>query len=755
MNEPPPSDPTVPDPFTLTDWSLTDSPSVAGDTLTLTILALPEPGSTPLIALEYRLGDGDWLLLPGGITLGPRTITVSALTLASITLRARNSVGPSVPSAPRVVLPSEGGEPVPVPLVALDGTQRLRTATAQGGSVAALTVAWYGAPDDTSAQRTLFGVFGRVSVRFFSGGQLFVEMLQGLSNTRVSWASTDGFNDSDLALWVVAYDGAAGTLSVTRNGVALPGSGTVLTGTVDLNRTHTVIGATAGSGSATSNPFVGMLGWVLVDDAIWTHAQLDELDVDGLADLDPIILHAAPASVWQAALNLGTGPGTWEAVGTVIDVGGSPAPANLRHGFGGDTTGGAGGVVVPITSTSTDPAVAGSLPWALAQHPGEPLVLVPVVEGNFNTGSTQYYVERSNITFDFRFAPGNGFWITGQRFGIRGSNIHMIQPLLLGNAPVDDGNAKTSIGLFSTDSGSNNLVDRIYIEGGLILYGRDETFSHVARGNGMASGSRITNVTVDGTIIGVPTGEGSAPHDFAHFVGDGVEGYTLTRSLLIHSRDRNPFVRSYARQIEIINNVIYNFRETGVHMMAAQGGVPVNGHVLGNVFRGGPYTGSTPRPFLANGSDGEVYADDNLLEDLPGGTQFLNYTSGSNGWTIRSTPYFNASDYEAVAASEVAAWIEANIGPRVHGGARHPLAATLVDDMVNGTGPSGATAHPGTLPVVTGATYPAHSGYVPNDYLAEHPADTSLSAVINDGSEWQGRQVWERVGAWLASAASA
>ncbi|WP_172332770.1 hypothetical protein, partial [Mangrovicoccus sp. HB161399] len=84
--------PAVPAAFTAGQWSLADSPSAGGDTLTVTIGALPDEGSDPITALEYRVGTGAAVALSGTVT-GSYSITVPAGAAASIQLRAVNAVG--------------------------------------------------------------------------------------------------------------------------------------------------------------------------------------------------------------------------------------------------------------------------------------------------------------------------------------------------------------------------------------------------------------------------------------------------------------------------------------------------------------------------------------------------------------------------------------------------------------------------------------------------------------------------------------
>jgi len=84
--------PIAPSAFTAGQWTLGDSPSAGGDTLTITIIALPVNGNSPITALEYRLNGGSATALIG-VGTGARDITVPATTLATVEIRAVNAIG--------------------------------------------------------------------------------------------------------------------------------------------------------------------------------------------------------------------------------------------------------------------------------------------------------------------------------------------------------------------------------------------------------------------------------------------------------------------------------------------------------------------------------------------------------------------------------------------------------------------------------------------------------------------------------------
>lgn len=655
----------------------------------------------------------------------------------------------------------------------------------------------------------LFEVFGRSIFEITGVGRLRVQLRgsasPGDSNVLIHDRQIDGF----LAAWAgktirlilrVDVSNSLAEVYVVENGVttgpiAFTTSATVFGATTDhlLDHTRTVysIFRGAGSDSNTAPASWGFSG-LYVSDAL---EPLSTLEVAPLEDLPtPELLLRGELPAWNgstlAPLNAGT-PATATAFGLTHSATWSPrfggkassTPYYDVRGFGDQTTGGVGDgmEVVFVTNLSTDPATEGSLPWALAQHSNAPLYVCPVVEGAFNTGASEFFVDRSNLTLDFRFAPGNGCWCIGRRQGIRGvfeenewgENIKAIMPMFLGNSPTWVSNQnKASIGNRSTDTAAVGGTRNVVIERGLFLGQRDESLSTVIRANDQNTGHRAQGITIDGCIIGVPaaganTEDGTdwkaVTHDFGSLIGDGTYEVTMSRSMFTRCRSRNPHIRAGDVRFELSNVLVYNWRINGVHFyspIAGQGFA----HLTGMAFKEGPFTGegraihfsSADEKFYHDASNGYLRLDA-AGDEIPG--TFAELVTGEAG-TIDGTGYFTPSSYVPMPAADVPAWIAANAGPKVHGGGRHPIAARLVADMEAGLDsyreltlatPGDLTSQPimGPTPTVTGASYPAHNGdRIPNAYKNVYPADTSLTAIIARGP-WAGRRVVERVGAWL------
>jgi len=86
------------------DWSLVDTG--AGGTLRLDILTAPDPRGAPITGYDYRVGTGVWRPTDRST---PGMLEIDGLpdgTAVSVTVRAVNSVGAGLASAPQVATPT-------------------------------------------------------------------------------------------------------------------------------------------------------------------------------------------------------------------------------------------------------------------------------------------------------------------------------------------------------------------------------------------------------------------------------------------------------------------------------------------------------------------------------------------------------------------------------------------------------------------------------------------------------------------------
>jgi hypothetical protein len=96
---------TAPSAMTAAQWTLNDSPSAGGNTLSLNVTELPSNGGSAITALQYSVGGGATQTL-SGVGTGARLITVLASTAASVELWAVNAIGSGTRSTAKVATPT-------------------------------------------------------------------------------------------------------------------------------------------------------------------------------------------------------------------------------------------------------------------------------------------------------------------------------------------------------------------------------------------------------------------------------------------------------------------------------------------------------------------------------------------------------------------------------------------------------------------------------------------------------------------------
>lgn len=100
------------------------------------------------------------------------------------------------------------------------------------------------------------------------------------------------------------------------------------------------------------------------------------------------------------------------------------------EGFGKFAKGGRGGQVVTVTTLADDSLgnIEGSLRWALAQYPNEPLTVVFGVSGRIEL-KRDLRCKRNNYTIAGQTAPGDGICISGHKVNLGGSENFILRHL--------------------------------------------------------------------------------------------------------------------------------------------------------------------------------------------------------------------------------------------------------------------------------------------------------------------------------------
>jgi len=271
------------------------------------------------------------------------------------------------------------------------------------------------------------------------------------------------------------------------------------------------------------------------------------------------------------------------------------------EGYGMYAKGGRGGQVVAVTNTqdylATETPIEGSLRWALAQYPNEPLTVVFLTSGVI-TLKSDLRVKRNNFTIAGQTAPGDGIAIRGGKVNFGGST-HLIVRHLRMRIGLRGDTAFIAGGSIGIENASNFIIDHCTFgwsgEENMTLY--DNTLS-----------------TVQWCILH----EGL--YDAGHLKGArsygsqwGGQTATYHHNLLAHNYNRTPRfngARSNDARVlmDYINNVNYNWgKANSAYGGDIEGGtiyVPRTHRVnmINNYYKPGPARPGTSSSFFVQSS---------------------------------------------------------------------------------------------------------------------------------------------------------
>jgi pectate lyase len=314
------------------------------------------------------------------------------------------------------------------------------------------------------------------------------------------------------------------------------------------------------------------------------------------------------------------------------------------EGFGQNASGGRRGKVVKVTNledAASNPP-EGSLRWALAQYPGEPITVVFSVSGIIDL-KAELRVKRDNFTIAGQTAPGDGICIRDNKVNFGGSNNFIIRYLRFRIGTMNnDPNGKGSIGI---ENASNFIVDHC-------------TFGWSGEENTTIYDNKMS--TVQWCII----------HEGLYQSGHnkGVRGYgtqwggesaTYHHNLLAHNDSRSPRLngaRSNDKDvlIDFVNNVNYNW---GRQSSSYGAEIETNSHrvnFVNNYYKPGPAYPGTSSYFVvvyyaSNQGDKKAlwYMDGNIMEGDTGkntnnysGLNISRYPSGTTIDQLKSANPF-------------------------------------------------------------------------------------------------------------------
>ena len=316
------------------------------------------------------------------------------------------------------------------------------------------------------------------------------------------------------------------------------------------------------------------------------------------------------------------------------------------EGFGKYASGGRGGQVVYVTSLADDIDTEGTLRWALAQYPDDPLTIVFAVSGEIAL-QEELSVSRSDFTIAGQTAPGDGIVITHNKVDFGGSDNFIVR------------NMRFRIG--QKDADGNILAENAVGAENCSLF----IFDHCSFGWSVEENMN----TADSHFLTV---QYSIVHEGLYNAGHskGVRGYgaqwggspaTYHHNLLAHNSSRSTRFNGargedYVVFLEYINNVNFNYATAS----ACYGGENTaditiyNGlnsvhecNFINNYYQPGPASPSSSYFFQAN------YARDGATSWAPstwfaqGNVMTDNQDATDDNWTAITAETYSLDEIKA------------------------------------------------------------------------------------------------------------
>ncbi len=379
-------------------------------------------------------------------------------------------------------------------------------------------------------------------------------------------------------------------------------------------------------------------------------------------------------------------------------------------GFGADTPGGRGGQVIEVTTLAA--SGTGSLREAI--ETAGPRIIV------FRVGGIIDVTEDLRVTEPFctiagQTAPGDGITIRGASLRLRSHDI-IVRGLRIrvgDGAEGPDPGSRDAIGIEHPDVPPYNII----VDHCSLSWAIDETMAIWYPAHDV---TLSWNILSEGLFYSIHP---SGPHSMGLIVGPYSERISIHHNLFAHNNDRNPLV-SDAGSTEIVNNVVYNWRQWATHLSNCHSSEPSLSNVIGNYYLPGPDT-SQPSPGawpggirIYNSIDnacwhaGSVYVSGNVNPDYPAAEQD-NWALVENmvGDSVRSDSLvFAPSSLEPSLADTAFDGVLLNAGAMAP--ARDPVDERVVQSVRDETGGLiDSQSEVGGWPVVAGGSPPPDSDH--------------------------------------------
>ncbi|CUH42218.1 right-handed parallel beta-helix repeat-containing protein [Ruegeria atlantica] len=324
------------------------------------------------------------------------------------------------------------------------------------------------------------------------------------------------------------------------------------------------------------------------------------------------------------------------------------------QGFGSGTTGGRGGEIVKVTTLAD--SGPGSLRWALEALDG-PRIVVFEVSGEIQL--VDAIKVNGDVTIAGQTSP-EGVTITGSKLRVVEDNV-IIRGLQFrpGDGAGDTPDNRDGISIGS----SSQTVENVILDSNSFSWSVDELVT-------VWYGAK--NITISNNIMGEALQSSihsKGDHSMGLLVGDGSSNVTIVGNLLAHNEFRNATIKDDSKQIEFINNVVYNY---GPHGFLGHEGTTA--HIIGNVYLQGADSSGGAAIKLKTPENGTAYyVTDNQAE-----------VDGEATSKISKNYVFEPSNVTVLSSDEVLESVLSNAGARDP--ALSPIDERIIQSVIDGTG---------------------------------------------------------------------
>jgi pectate lyase len=259
------------------------------------------------------------------------------------------------------------------------------------------------------------------------------------------------------------------------------------------------------------------------------------------------------------------------------------------EGFGAYTVHGRGGRLTKVTNLND--SGPGSLRDALQGNDLPPRFVVFDVGGVIEL-ETPIIVRSGSVYVAGQSAPGDGITLKGAQLSIQASDVAI---RFLRTRPGD-----------GPRGAPFESRDGIHIMGSASRHLRNIILDHISSSWSVdenvtvqpGSGGSVENVTIQWSITSEALHDSfhpKGPHSMGMLIAEGSRFITIHHNLMAHNNQRNPRIKHDARNVDVVNNVLYNWGQFAAEIGERADLPPTTVNFVKNFWKAGP---DSPQPAL-------------------------------------------------------------------------------------------------------------------------------------------------------------